>query len=136
MTTNGKRGSVARTLLVVLTALALAVFLPACGDDDDNGAGPDDGGDQPAANEVWMENSSFVPETRTVSLGTTVTWINKDAVVHTVRSGTPMSPTGLFQSGNVDADQSFSFTFDTAGTYHYYCSIHPVDMQGTIVVEP
>ncbi len=87
--------------------------------------------DQPsAANaEVKIDNFSFGPETLTVPVGTTVTWINRDDIPHTV-----VSSDGVFRSKVRDTDEKFSYTFDKAGTYPYYCSVHP-KMTGKVVVQ-
>jgi amicyanin len=79
-------------------------------------------------NAVTMSNFSFSPATLTVSAGATVTWTNRDSVTHTV-----VSDTGVFDSGNMGRNASFSHTFDIAGTYTYHCGPHPY-MKGTIVV--
>jgi plastocyanin len=86
-----------------------------------------------AVAEVEMVNIQFVPQELTVAVGTTVTWKNEDSFPHTVTSGIRDSPTGLFDE-TVNAGQTFSFTFDEAGTYNYYCRIHP-GMDGVIIVE-
>jgi len=70
----------------------------------------------------------FAPASLTVKAGSTVTWTNKDEEPHTV-----VSAAGLFRSGAMDTNDSFSFKFDKPGTYTYACSIHP-RMVGTIVV--
>lgn len=80
------------------------------------------------ANEVLIQNMSFSPATITVSAGTTVTWTNKDAIAHTVTSDN-----NLFNSGNIGSNGTFSYTFSTAGSFSYHCSIHPT-MKGTVVV--
>ena len=87
--------------------------------------------DQPsAANaEVKIDNFSFAPGTLTVAVGTTVTWTNRDDIPHTV-----VSTDGVFKSKVRDTDEKFSYTFSTAGTYPYYCSVHP-KMTGKIVVQ-
>ena len=87
--------------------------------------------DQPsAANaEVKIDNFSFGPETLKVSVGTTVTWINRDDIPHTV-----MSTDGVFKSKVRDTDEKFSYTFTKAGTYPYFCSVHP-KMTGKVVVQ-
>jgi len=84
---------------------------------------------QSAPSVVVMKNFDFSPMTLTVPAGTTVTWKNTDDEPHTV-----VSDAGLFRSGALDTNESFTFRFDKAGTYHYACSIHP-RMVGTIVVE-
>ena len=78
---------------------------------------------------IEVKEFMFAPTTLTVSVGSQVTWVNKDDEPHTV-----VSDTGVFRSGAIDTDESFSFTFDKAGTYHFTCSIHP-RMVGTIVVK-
>lgn len=87
--------------------------------------------DQPsAANaEVKIDNFSFGPETLTVTAGTTVTWTNRDDIPHTV-----VSNDGVFKSKVRDTDEKFSYTFTKAGTYPYFCSVHP-KMTGKIVVQ-
>lgn len=86
--------------------------------------------DQPsAANaEVKIDNFSFGPQELTVAVGTTVTWTNRDDIPHTV-----VSTEGVFKSKVRDTDEKFSYTFTKAGTYSYYCSVHP-KMTGKIVV--
>ena len=83
-----------------------------------------------AANvEVKIDNFSFGPQTVTVPVGATVTWINRDDIPHTV-----VSTEGLFNSKVRDTDEKFSYTFAKAGTYPYYCSVHP-KMTGKVVVQ-
>jgi plastocyanin len=81
--------------------------------------------------EVKIDNFSFGPATLTVPVGTTVTWTNRDDIPHTVVS-TDDSKT--FKSKVLDTDEKFSFTFSKAGTYPYFCSIHP-KMTGKVVVQ-
>ena len=71
--------------------------------------------------------TGFSPGTLTVALNSQVTWSNNDAVDHS-----PMSDTGVF-SGNASPGGSYKFTFATAGTFPYHCTIHP-EMVGTVVV--
>jgi len=87
--------------------------------------------DQPsAANaEVKIDNFSFGPQTLTVAVGTTVTWTNRDDIPHTV-----VSADGVFKSQVRDTDEKFAYTFTKAGTYPYYCTIHP-KMTGKVVVQ-
>ncbi len=88
----------------------------------------------PGPNEVWMQNSKFIPASLSIAKGTKITWTNKDSYDHTVTSGIPGHPSGLFDSGNIAANGTFSYTFDSTGTFQYYCRIHPDIMQGTITV--
>ena len=81
--------------------------------------------------EVQIDNFSFGPGTLTVPVGTTVTWTNRDDIPHTVVS-TDDSKT--FKSKVLDTDEKFSFTFSRAGTFPYFCSIHP-KMTGKVIVQ-
>ena len=84
---------------------------------------------KPAATaEVKIDNFSFGPAAITVSVGTTVTWINRDDIPHTV-----VSTDKAFKSKVLDTDEKFSYTFTKAGEYPYFCSIHP-KMTGKVVV--
>jgi plastocyanin len=78
---------------------------------------------------VNIDNFVFGPETITVPVGTTVTWTNKDDIPHT-----SVSTDGVFKSRVLDTDEKFSYTFTKAGTYPYYCTIHP-KMTGKVVVQ-
>ncbi len=71
----------------------------------------------------------FSPATVTIPVGTTVTWVNRTSVIHTVTSRT-----GAFDSGDVPPGREFKYTFTQAGTYDYYCRYHAA-MSGRIVVE-
>ncbi len=86
---------------------------------------------KPEATEVKIDNFSFGPGTLTVPPGTTVTWTNRDDIPHTVVS---TDDPKTFKSKVLDTDEKFSFTFSKAGTYPYFCSIHP-KMTGKVVVQ-
>jgi plastocyanin len=79
--------------------------------------------------EAWKTNigSHFVPYYIEVKTGTNVTWTNKDNISHTVTSD-------QFDSNLIQPGQSWSHTFDTAGQYDYYCTLHPW-MKGTVLVQ-
>jgi plastocyanin len=83
----------------------------------------------PAAMEVKIDNFSFGPAAITVPVGTTVTWTNRDDIPHTV-----VSDEKVFKSKVLDTDEKFSYTFAKAGTYPYFCSVHP-KMTGKVVVQ-
>lgn len=80
--------------------------------------------------QVKIDNFSFTPATVTVPVGTTVTWTNQDDVPHNVVG----SEGKILKSPVMDTDQKFSFTFTKAGTYSYFCAIHP-KMTGKVVVQ-
>jgi len=81
--------------------------------------------------EVKIDNFSFSPANLTITAGTTVTSINRDDIPHTVASS---KDPRAFKSKALDTDDRFSFTFTKAGTYSYFCSIHP-KMTGRVVVQ-
>ena len=85
---------------------------------------------KPAATDsVTIKDYAFSPATITVKVGTKVTWTNQDAVGHTVTADSGTGP----DSQLIDQGQSYSYTFDKAGTYTYHCAPHPY-MKGTVVV--
>jgi plastocyanin len=77
----------------------------------------------------------FVPDTLTVSKGTTVSWTNGDSTLHTVTSGSPEAGNSgtEFDSSYLAAGKTFQHPFNTAGTFDYYCTLHPY-MKGKVVV--
>jgi plastocyanin len=83
----------------------------------------------PAQANVEISGFAFVPSTLTVSVGTTVTWTNKDSVTHTVTSND-----NLFNSGDLANGATFQHAFNQKGTFDYHCSIHTF-MTGKIIVE-
>jgi amicyanin len=107
-------------LTILFTALASAPCLAE--DANHAGAGP--------VATVSMDHNTFIPGEITVVPGTTVTWVNKEAMPHTV-----VDLNKGFRSKTLAKDASFSFTFATAGNYDYLCSIHP-NMKGKVIVQP
>jgi plastocyanin len=85
--------------------------------------------EKPATAEVKIDNFSFGPAALTVPVGTTVTWTNRDDIPHTV-----VSTDGVFKSKVLDTDEKFTYTFSKAGTYPYFCSIHP-KMTAKVIVQ-
>ena len=64
-----------------------------------------------------------------VPVGTTVTWTNDDQMMHSVTAAD-----GSFDSGLLDAGESWSYTFDQPGEFEYFCSPHPW-MRAKVIVE-
>lgn len=112
---------------VLILMIALALGLAACG--SDNGGSDTTGGGGGAEEQVEIVEFAFSPETLTVPAGTTVTWLNSDSVSHTATSDDDVWDSDTLASGG-----EFSFTLDEAGTFSYFCKIHP-SMTGSIVVE-
>lgn len=86
---------------------------------------------KPQSAEVKIDNFSFGPAALSVSVGSTVTWTNRDDIPHTVVSADDPK---VFKSKVLDTDEKFSFTFTKTGTYAYFCSVHP-KMTGKVVVQ-
>lgn len=104
-------------LLVALTAIWLS-----CRKEETGNPGP---------NEVWLEYKAYNPSQLAVDSGTTVTFINKDNANHSVTSSS-----GLFSSGKISKGNSYTYTFNTIGTYYFYCDYHSTNSaeQGAIIV--
>ena len=117
---NKKRLGLASLALPALMAMLLIMPVAASAGEDKTSAAPA---------EVKIDNFTFGPQTLTVPVGTTVTWTNRDDIPHTI-----VSTDGVFKSKIRDTDESFSYTFTKAGTYTYFCSVHP-KMTGKIVVQ-
>jgi len=80
-------------------------------------------------------NNCFIPSTVTIEVGETVTWENTDTAAHTASGGNPTDGlTGPWDSSLIMAGGSYSYTPDTAGTFDYFCMVHPW-MEGTLIVE-
>jgi plastocyanin len=129
-----------RTRNLLASALVgIALVASACGGGDSGGsAAPAAGG----GTTVAMKLIAFSPERLTVPAGTAVTWKNDDATEHTVTSGkvnqasagVTTAVDGMFESGSMKQNATFSFTFTTPGTYSYFCKLHPATMRGEITV--
>ncbi|MGC9185563.1 MAG: cupredoxin domain-containing protein [Thiomonas sp.] len=79
--------------------------------------------------QVRIQGMNFHPSAVTVAPGTTVTWTNDDNFAHTTTSDTKRWDSGLLPPG-----QSYSHTFDKAGSYPYHCAVHTF-MTGTVTVK-
>ena len=132
------RGKAGRKLVVlgmaVLAVVLLSLVVAACSSSTATTTAPPSGGTTApsgggAGGQVVMKNLAFDPATVTIAVGGTVTWTNEDSTTHTVTADN-----GEFNSGDLANGATFSFTFDTAGTFAYHCSIHP-SMTGTVVVQ-
>ena len=79
--------------------------------------------------EIKIDNFSFTPPILTVQARTKVIWTNRDDIPHNI-----VSSEQKFKSKPLDTDDAYSFTFNEAGTYQYFCGLHP-KMVGKVVVE-
>jgi plastocyanin len=82
---------------------------------------------------VASDIRDFTLETVTIPTSTTVTWTNRDGGSHTVTSGVPQGPDGVWDSEVLAGGDRFSFTFDEPGVYPYFCRIHS-SMKATVTV--
>jgi len=106
----------------------LAIIISNSCSKDDNPDTTLTGGGGPGANEVFIQSNSFSPSSITVTAGTTIKWTNKDGIAHTVTSNT-----NIFDSGTINSGGTFSFTFASAGTFSYYCKLHPAMVAAVVV---
>jgi plastocyanin len=85
-------------------------------------------GPAPRSHTVEIRGFAYLPATLEVAAGDTVVWINRDALPHTAtRDGR------LWDSGSINAEQSWRLVAASPGSQPYYCTFHPV-MRGELVV--
>ena len=96
---------------------------------------------------IKLSRLMFMPATTEIKVGTTLTWTNDEPISHTVTSGAATGidastslrsgekPDGVYDEQLAKKGDTFSYTYDQAGTYPYYCDIHK-GMNGEIVVVP
>jgi plastocyanin len=128
-----KQAAVTAAVACIIAILAISVFAGACGGTATTtttaaSPGTTTAGATSAA-QIVMKGFAFVPADVTIKAGESVTWTNEDSVTHDVTADD-----GGFQSGNMENGATFTFTFDKAGSYPYYCALHPT-MTGTITVQ-
>ncbi len=142
-TPNQRRTNITPLLVGGLIAITAIVFAACGGGSDTTGAGygmaamdtaAGAGGtgataSTPVATDtVQIDDFAFSPATVTVAAGSTVVWTNDDSIQHDVAFDG-----GGIASRTLGHNDTFSYTFPTAGTYPYICSIHPF-MHGTVIV--
>jgi plastocyanin len=118
----------------MLTTAVLVVLVGAVGcgstatSGSSNGSGSTSGGSSAGNTAVSIKGFAFDPTSVDVKVGDTVAWTNEDSAAHNVVGD------GGISSGDLAQGDTYSKTFDTAGTYAYKCAIHPT-MTGTVVVK-
>lgn len=120
MTTAPRTTPRALLAAALLLLLAAALSLPLAS-----------GTAQAATRQVVIEGYAYSPATLTITVGTTVTWTNEDTAAHDVQTS---SGPATLDSPMLDQGEQWSYTFTTAGTYDYYCTVHP-EMTARVVVE-
>ena len=113
---------------LILTSATL-LLLGGC---KDNSTNPNNSQPPPAGSTtttIALAGNVFTPASPTIAKHTTITWYNNSGVTHTSTSNT-----GIWDTGDIDAGNSKTTTFDSTGTFPYYCKYHPM-MVGTITVQ-
>ena len=119
------------SLFVLLTVFSIIAITPSAFADHTTATVTN----APGSSTPGCEPECFIPSIVTIDVGGEVTWENNDTTAHTTTAGSPQDgPSGVFDSSLIIAGSSFSHTFDSAGTYDYFCMVHPW-MQGTVIVE-
>jgi plastocyanin len=113
----------------LFTFLVLTVLLAACAPAASTPAAPAAAA-AGAQVKVDISNFAFNPGSVTIKVGETVTWTNNDSASHNVKADD-----GSFASSTLGNGASFSYTFNTAGTFTYKCGFH-AKMTGTVIVQP
>ena len=128
-----KSKAVGSLLLVLTLAAGIAAIVPsAFADHMKVDVSIPQGSSTPGCEET---NSCYIPSDASADIGGEVTWTNDDTAAHTVTSGDSTNgPDGKFDSSLIAAGKTFSFTFVEAGTYNYFCQVHPW-MTGMVTVE-
>lgn len=108
----------------ILAVIVVILLLSACSKSNDT-AGSGSSNDPYT---IYMKGSVFSAASLTVPLGTKVTWVNNDNMTHTVTAND-----GSFNSGDIAAGGSYSYTFNSTGTVAYHCIYHS-SMTGTVIV--
>lgn len=111
----------------ILRALTVTLLFTVLASTPGRAEDPQNAGASPV---VSIDHNTFIPSEITVAPGTIVTWVNNEAMPHTV-----VDLNKGFRSKTLVKDAKFSFTFTTTGDYSYLCSIHP-NMKGKVIVKP
>jgi len=124
-----------KSRVMISTAFLFAVLniLNSCSKSTDNttpDSSPDTKG-SPGVTEVSIQDMLFSPASISVTAGTTIKWTNKDGVPHTVTSNAGSAE--IFNSGSLTNGATFTWKFNTAGTFNYHCALH-AGMNATVVV--
>ncbi len=85
-------------------------------------------------NKVLIKHNELVPESMTIIQGMSVVWVNDDSIRHSIVSGTQSSRENSFPKQIIDPGQKATVRFDSVGNFLYFCSEHPKESVGLIVV--
>ena len=114
----------------LIMGVVFTLALGSCSKSSNDGAQPPPGGNggSPATTTINIYNMAF-PASTSVKKGTIVKWYNQDGYAHTVTSNNGST----FNSGNLAAGATYSYTANTTGTFNYHCEYHS-GMNGTLIV--
>jgi len=110
---------------VILLFSGIMVLFFSCSKSSYNNSG---GGGTPPDNTIYMKGSVFSIPSLTLSPGAKITWVNDDNMIHTVTAND-----ASFNSGDMNPGSSFSYTFNTVGTYNYHC-MHHAGMTAVVII--
>lgn len=117
---------------MMCSLLLIVSFLAACGASPAPTLMPTSTALPAAALKVEIKEYSLLDIT--IPTGASIEWTSTHFAQHTITSGNPGAPGGVFGSATLEQDDKFEFAFTTAGTFAYYCTIHPDSMRATIEV--
>jgi plastocyanin len=115
-------------ITLAILAGTMSVMIYSCSKTDAYNP-PGSGVDTSSVHKINIQASLFDPASLSMQLGTKVTWTNMDTVSHSIVADDGIS----FNSGNISAGGSFSFTPAASGIYDYHCGLHPT-VKGTVYV--
>ena len=104
-------------LTVVLVSLIAGVLFLACSKSNNSNSNTTTTNN----NSVGISNFNYTPNSLTITKGTTVVWTNNDSAPHTVTADD-----NSFTSGTLNKGDTYSHTFNAAGTVNYHCTFHPI----------
>ena len=125
-----------RSLAVLGAALVVAtgVVFVAHESRDGDAAAQQPAGPAQAGDKVQIKGFVYDPEAISVAVGAKITFTNEDGAPHTATSGASPTADGVFETGTLKKGQAKSVKLAKAGTFAYYCAIHPF-MKGTVIVK-
>ncbi len=121
-----------RMMIMLGMALVVATGAVLAAHSSDTTAQPATGAAK-AVDKVQIKDFVFEPAAVTVAVGTKITFTNKDSAPHTATSGSSPNPDGVFDTDILEKGKSRGVRLTKAGTFAYYCTLHPF-MKATVIV--
>lgn len=118
---------------MLATVVALGTFVAGCSGSTPHGEATSDAGPGPETHAVAINGFAYRPNVLQIAVGDAVRWTNSDEVLHTVTLIDQTDSVQTFDGELPEAGTEFTFTFNQAGTYQYFCTRHTF-MNGTVVV--